>query len=140
MIEGSTVSILNVRSFNEKRGDILLIQITDYAREQIKEMLKAESSDSRLRFGVKGGGCSGLSYALGFDDEVNDELDEIGIINEIPVVMNKQDMPILENTKIDFKQNMMGGGFTIKNPNAIMSCGCGTSFRTETNVGSPGGC
>lgn len=116
------------------------INITDQARDQIKEMMQAESSECRLRFGIKGGGCSGLSYSLGFDDEVNEELDEIQSINDIPVVMSKQDMPILENTEIDFKQNMMGGGFSINNPNAVMSCGCGSSFRTETNVGNPEKC
>lgn len=116
------------------------IKITDNAREQIKEMLAEESSDTRLRFGVKGGGCSGLSYALGFDDELNEELDIVDVINEIPVVVSQVDIPILENTEIDFKQNMMGGGFSINNPNAIMSCGCGSSFRTETRVGTPGDC
>src|SRR5699024_2119186 len=110
-------------------GDRLLIQITDQARDQIKDMMQEETDDIRLRFGVQGGGCSGLSYALGFDDEVNNDLDETEIINEIPVVMNKQDMPILENTEIDFKQKMMGGGFSIHNPNAIMSCGCGSSLE-----------
>ena len=118
----------------------MLIHITDQARDQIQEMLKAEENDPHLRFGVKGGGCSGLSYALGFDEEVNQELDEVATVNDISVVMNKQDMPILENVEIDFKQNMMGGGFSIHNPNAIMSCGCGSSFRTETNVGVPGDC
>jgi len=116
------------------------INITDNAREQIKEMLEAEEAEVRLRFGVKGGGCSGLSYALGFDEEVNEELDDVGVINEIPVVMSKMDIPILEKTEIDFKQNMMGGGFSINNPNAVMSCGCGSSFRTETRVGTPGDC
>lgn len=116
------------------------INITDNAKNQIKEMLQSEDSETRLRFGVKGGGCSGLSYAIGFDDEFNKDLDELDIVNEIPMVMNKQDMAILENTEIDFKQNMMGGGFVINNPNAIMSCGCGSSFRTNTDVGMPEKC
>ncbi|MBO1005000.1 HesB/IscA family protein [Pseudogracilibacillus auburnensis] len=118
----------------------MVIKITDDARQQIKEMLKNESKESRLRFGVKGGGCSGLSYSLGFDDEVNEELDMIDEINEIPFVISKLDIPIIENTEIDFKQNMMGGGFSINNPNAIISCGCGSSFRTKDKVGTPGDC
>lgn len=118
----------------------MIIKITDDARQQIKEMLKEESKDSKLRFGVKGGGCSGLSYSLGFDDQVNDELDIVEVINEIPVIIFKQDIPVIENTEIDFKQNMMGGGFSINNPNAIMSCGCGSSFRTEEQAGMPGDC
>lgn len=118
----------------------MVISITDNARNQIKEMMKEESSESKLRFGVKGGGCSGLSYSLGFDEKVNEELDEVFEINEVPVVIFKQDIPIIENTEIDFKQNMMGGGFSINNPNAIVSCGCGSSFRTKDKVGTPGEC
>ncbi len=117
-----------------------MFAITDKAREQIKEMLKEESEDSRLRFGIQGGGCSGLSYALGFDDEVNEDLDIIDEVNEIEVVITKEDLGILEGTEIDFKENMMGGGFTINNPNAIMSCGCGSSFRTNETVGAPDKC
>src|SRR5699024_3879979 len=114
--------------------------ITDQARDQIKDMMQEETDDIRLRFGVQGGGCSGLSYALGFDDEVNNDLDETEIINEIPVVMNKQDMPILKNTEIDFKQNMMCGSLNIHNLNAIMSCGCGSTFKTDIAVGSTDKC
>ncbi|MFD1020509.1 HesB/IscA family protein [Thalassobacillus hwangdonensis] len=116
----------------------MILNITDQASLQIQEMMKEEESDRiRLRFGVKGGGCSGLSYAMGFDEEVNEELDKVFESNGIPVVMSSQDIAIVEGTKIDFKQNMMGGGFTIDNPNAIVSCGCGSSFKTATNAGTP---
>lgn len=109
----------------------MIITITDDARTQIKEMMKDESVDARLRFGVKGGGCSGLSYSLGFEEELNEELDVVEVINDIPVVIFKQDIPMIENTVIDFKQNLMGGGFSINNPNAVLSCGCGSSFRPK---------
>lgn len=118
----------------------MIIQITNDARNQIKDMMKEESEDAKLRFGVKGGGCSGLSYSLGFDEEINEELDVVEVINDIPVIITRQDIPIIENTEIDFKQNMMGGGFSINNPNAVLSCGCGSSFRTEEAVGTPGDC
>lgn len=118
----------------------MVITITDAACHQIKEMLKDEPEDAFLRFGVKGGGCSGLSYSLGFDYEINEELDMVSEINGIPVVIFKQDIPIIEKTEIDFKQNMMGGGFTINNPNAIFSCGCGSSFRTDRREGTPEEC
>lgn len=121
-------------------GLFMVITITDNARRQIQTMLEDESDQARLRFGVKGGGCSGLSYSLGFDEEINEEFDIVETINEIPVVINKMDIPIIENTEIDFKQNMMGGGFSINNPNAVFSCGCGSSFRTEENVGMPDKC
>ncbi|WP_083443569.1 HesB/IscA family protein [Ornithinibacillus contaminans] len=118
----------------------MVISLTDSASLQIKDMMKDESENARLRFGVKGGGCSGLSYSLGFDEEVNEELDLIEDINGVPVVIFKQDIPIIEGTKIDFKQNMMGGGFSIDNPNAIVSCGCGSSFRAKDREGTPGEC
>src|SRR5699024_12745292 len=118
-----------------------MFSITDRARQQIKEMLKDEPENSRLRFGIKGGGCSGLSYALGFDDEVNEDLDMIDEINEIAIVIAKEDLGILENTEIDFKENMMGGGFTINNPNAVMSCEIGRascSERVSKNMSTQG--
>lgn len=118
----------------------MVITITDNASEHIKEMMQDESEGARLRFGIKGGGCSGLSYSLGFEYDVNQELDTVDEINEIPVVFFNQDIPIIEGTKIDFKQNMMGGGFSIDNPNAIVSCGCGSSFRAKDRAGTPGDC
>src|SRR5690606_19945993 len=89
----------------------MVITITDRASRQIREMMEDESENVRFRFGVQGGGCSGLSYTMGFDEDVNQELDMIDEINGVPVVIVKQDVPILENTVIDFKENLMGGGF-----------------------------
>ncbi|MFD2045164.1 HesB/IscA family protein [Ornithinibacillus salinisoli] len=116
------------------------ITITDDARHQIQDMMKEESENVRLRFGIKGGGCSGLSYSLGFEYDINEELDMVDEINDIPVVIFKQDIPIIEGTTIDFKQNMMGGGFSIENPNAIVSCGCGSSFKAKDHEGTPEKC
>lgn len=118
----------------------MTITITDNASRQIKKMMEEEPVDAKLRFGVKGGGCSGLSYSIGFEQQINEDLDLVEEINEIPVVIAKPDIPIIENTEIDYKQNMMGGGFIINNPNAVFSCGCGSSFRTKENVGVPGDC
>src|SRR5690625_2738622 len=117
-----------------------MITITDNARKQIEKMMEIEDDDVHLRFGVKGGGCSGLSYTLGFEYDINDELDLVEEINGIPVVIFKQDLPIIENSVIDFKQNMMGGGFSIDNPNAMISCGCGSSFRAKDYEGVPEKC
>lgn len=119
----------------------MVLNITDNARLQIKEMMKDEDQESvRLRFGVKGGGCSGLSYSLGFDYDFNEELDLKEEVNGIPITIFKQDIPVIEGTTIDFKQNMMGGGFTIDNPNAIISCGCGSSFKAKDREGTPESC
>ncbi|MGY0693243.1 HesB/IscA family protein [Virgibacillus sp. FSP13] len=118
----------------------MVITFTDKAVEQVKEMMKDEEENVRLRFGIKGGGCSGLSYALGFDYDINEELDMVDEIDGIPVTIFKQDIPIIEGTTIDFKQNMMGGGFSIDNPNAIVSCGCGSSFKAKDRAGTPEKC
>ncbi len=123
-----------------RRSVKMVITLTDNASAQIKEMMQEESAGAHLRFGIKGGGCSGLSYSLGFEYDINEELDVVEDINGIPVVFFNQDIPIIEGTTIDFKQNMMGGGFAIDNPNAIVSCGCGSSFRTKDKVGTPGDC
>ncbi|WP_138420267.1 HesB/IscA family protein [Aquibacillus sediminis] len=119
----------------------MVLNITDNASLQIKEMMKDEDSENiRLRFGVKGGGCSGLSYSMGFDQDINQDLDMTEEVNGIPLTITKQDIPIIEGTTIDFKQNMMGGGFTIDNPNAIVSCGCGSSFKAKEREGTPENC
>lgn len=118
----------------------MVVTFTDNAVEQIRVMMEDETDDVRLRFGIKGGGCSGLSYSLGFEHDVNEELDMVDEINGIPVVIFKQDIPIIEGTSIDFKQNMMGGGFSIDNPNAIVSCGCGSSFKAKEREGVPDKC
>ncbi|WP_017186771.1 HesB/IscA family protein [Alkalibacillus haloalkaliphilus] len=118
----------------------MTINLTEPATLQVKEMLKDESAEEvYLRFGVKGGGCSGLSYKLGFDYEKKDTDRELEI-SGIPVLIAEMDAPIIEGTTIDFKQNMMGGGFTIDNPNAIVSCGCGSSFKAPGVEGQPGNC
>jgi iron-sulfur cluster assembly protein len=117
-----------------------IVQITEAAALQIKDMMKQnEEEGAFLRVGVQGGGCSGLSYGMGFEQEKTEkdlEFEAYGI----KVVVNKEDAPILNGTKIDYKQSMMGGGFTIDNPNAIASCGCGSSFRTATVTGTPEEC
>ncbi|SER78136.1 iron-sulfur cluster assembly protein [Gracilibacillus ureilyticus] len=119
----------------------MILNITDNAKYQIMEMMKEEDEETvRLRFGVKGGGCSGLSYSLGFDYDVNEELDHTEVTNGIPLTIKKFDIDVIKGTTIDFKQNMMGGGFTIDNPNAIVSCGCGSSFKAKEREGTPENC
>ncbi|MDF2788800.1 iron-sulfur cluster assembly accessory protein [Neobacillus sp. 3P2-tot-E-2] len=117
-----------------------VIILTEAAALQIQEMMKHnEEEGALLRVSVKGGGCSGLSYGMGFDHEVKEE-DLHFAQHGIQILVAKEDAPILNGTKIDYKQSMMGGGFTIDNPNAIASCGCGSSFRTATATGTPEEC
>ena len=84
-----------------------------------------------LRVGVKGGGCSGFSYTLGFDDNKN-EIDQSSIKEwqpeDIEVVCDPKSFLYLNNTIIDFESSLMGRGFTFNNPSASKTCGCGESF------------
>ena len=111
-----------------------MITISELASEKIKEMLEAkESPDLFLRVGVKEGGCSGFSYGMGFDDEEKDgdqALESAGL-----TVVDGDSIEYLNGLVIDFKESAMGGGFTIENPNASATCGCGSSFRTATDAG-----
>ncbi len=133
----------NNRSFHNEQGGIQMseiVKITEAAAYQIKDMMKEhEEENAYLRVGVKGGGCSGLSYGMGFEHEINEE-DQILEQHGMTILIKREDAPILNGTIIDFKQSMMGGGFTIDNPNAIASCGCGSSFRTAQNTGTPEEC
>ncbi|MDX8360875.1 iron-sulfur cluster assembly accessory protein [Cytobacillus sp. IB215316] len=117
-----------------------ILEITESAAHQINAMKKEnEEEGALLRIGVQGGGCSGLSYGMGFEHEVAEsdiQFEQHGI----QMVIDEESAPILKGVKIDYKQSLMGGGFTIDNPNAIANCGCGSSFRTATNEGAPEEC
>lgn len=119
-----------------------MLNISELAAEKVKEMLAEQQEEGQklyLRVGVKGGGCSGLSYGMGFDADVKE--DDVHLnFHGIDVIIDKESAPLLDGVQIDFKQNMMGGGFTIDNPNAIATCGCGSSFRTKENAGTPEDC
>ncbi|MGY4689086.1 iron-sulfur cluster insertion protein ErpA [Salibacterium sp. K-3] len=117
-----------------------MITITESAAAQVKTMMEEEEDPNvKLRVGVKGGGCSGLSYGLGFDTEV-EESDHVLEQNGLEVLVDSDSADVLQGVVIDYKQNMMGGGFTIDNPNAIANCGCGSSFKTATRAGTPEDC
>ncbi|EGL81887.1 iron-sulfur cluster assembly accessory protein [Caldalkalibacillus thermarum TA2.A1] len=116
-----------------------MITITESASAKIKEMLAEEEGNPYLRIGVTYGGCSGLTYGMGFDTEKKDG-DEVFEQNGITIVVDSNSKKYLAGTKIDYKENLMGGGFTIDNPNAIATCGCGTSFRTAEDAGKPEEC
>ncbi|OFC96223.1 HesB protein family protein [Bacillus thuringiensis] len=117
-----------------------MIEVTEQAAFQIKDMLKdAEDGEKYVRLAVHGGGCSGLSYGLGFEVEPKED-DTVLEFFGVEFVIDKESAPIVKGVKVDYKQSMLGGGFTIDNPNAIASCGCGSSFRTATNAGKPEEC
>ena len=104
------------------------ITLTPGAIEQLKRIQKEQSvpADHGLQVGVKGGGCSGFSYILGFD--VIKEKDDIYEINGLKVMIEKAHGIYLLGMEIDWLDGLNNRGFTFNNPNAKESCGCGTSF------------
>ncbi len=114
-----------------------MVNISETASDKIQEMLAAEESEGLfLRIGVKEGGCSGFSYGMGFDDERHDD-DKVLDIHGLTVVVDGESAKYLYGVEIDWKESAMGGGFTIQNPNAVATCGCGSSFRTASDAGKP---
>lgn len=104
------------------------VQLTSDAVEQLNLIRQQENIPDEycLRVGVKGGGCSGFSYVLGFDlPQANDEAYDI---NGMRVVMNKAHAIYLLGMEVDFVNGLDNRGFTFNNPNAKSTCGCGTSF------------
>ncbi|MBS7345028.1 MAG: iron-sulfur cluster assembly accessory protein [Caryophanon sp.] len=117
-----------------------VVIITEAAAFRIKEMMEHnEEQGAFLRVGVNGGGCSGLTYGMSFTMEKNDD-DLEDAQHGLQIVVKGEDAPILNGTKIDYKQSLMGGGFTIDNPNAIANCGCGTSFKAAARPAEPQPC
>ncbi len=111
------------------------IMLTEKAAEQITSLIRRENYPSTmyLYVGVKGGGCSGLSYVLDLRDEAHvpvADTDECFASQGIPVVCDLKSYFVgnLSGTTIDYHESIMGAGFTFKNPNAKHTCGCGSSY------------
>ena len=104
------------------------ISLSQGAIVEVKRLMSAADFDTTqyLRIGVKGGGCAGMTYVLGFDvQEADDELFEI---EGIPVLVKKAHGIYLIGMEVDFQDGLNARGFVFKNPNASSTCGCGTSF------------
>ena len=104
-----------------------MITLTEKAQEQVKQLLPQQASGAFLRVGVKGGGCSGLTYEVHFDTQAK-EGDRSYDVNGLKVVCDPKSFIYLDGMAIDFSTELVGGGFRFINPNATGSCGCGTSF------------
>ncbi|MEW4371590.1 HesB/IscA family protein [Paenibacillus kandeliae] len=108
-----------------------MIIISDAAATRMKEIMADQDIPGLfVRVGVNAGGCSGFSYAMGFDSEESEQ-DIYMTIQDMKVVVDKEDLKFLNGLEIDFEESGLSGGFTIHNPNAIATCGCGSSFRTR---------
>lgn len=117
-----------------------MITMTSAAVDQLKEFLAEQGTpDHALRVFVAPGGCSGLQYGMTID-EAADEGDEILETNGVRVLVDSFSAMYLEEAEIDYVNSLMGGGFTVSNPNAVASCACGHSFDSGGNAGTAQGC
>ena len=108
-----------------------LITITAKAAEKINEFLAEEKEKSEfLRIYVQGGGCSGLSYGMGFEKAAEED-DLIIEENGVKVLVDSMSQDHLQGANVDYIESLMGSGFKINNPNVTKSCSCGSSFSTE---------
>ena len=106
-----------------------MISLTEAAQSKVKVILEQEKQtmpNGGLRIYVQGGGCSGFSYGMVLD-EVSDG-DQIFDIEGVKVIVDPMSLRYLEGAEVDYKEDLMGGGFAIKNPQATSTCGCGHSF------------
>jgi iron-sulfur cluster assembly protein len=104
------------------------VQLSENAISEVKRLMSEPGFDQGqyLRVGVKGGGCSGMSYVLGFDQKEED--DEIYDIAGVPVIVKKAHGIYLFGMQVDYQHGLNARGFIFNNPNASSTCGCGSSF------------
>jgi len=101
---------------------------TDSAADKVKQLVDEEGNpDLKLRVFVQGGGCSGFQYGFTFDEVVNDDDTQMGK-NGVTLLIDAMSLQYLMGAEIDYKEDLQGAQFVIKNPNATTTCGCGSSF------------
>jgi iron-sulfur cluster assembly protein/iron-sulfur cluster insertion protein len=105
-----------------------VITLTDAAASKVKELLDAEGDSSlALRVAVRPGGCSGFAYEMFFDGDVAGD-DDVKTYGDVKVVVDPSSAQLLTGATLDYKDGLQQAGFSITNPNASRSCGCGQSF------------
>jgi len=113
---------------NYKDNDLLIF--TDAAANKVKDLIEEEKNDSlKLRVFVSGGGCSGFQYGFTFDENIQDGDTQIEK-NGVTLLVDPMSFQYLSGAEIDYKEDLEGSQFVIKNPNATTTCGCGSSFST----------
>ena len=107
------------------------VTLTEKAANEVKKIIADQKfpTGTMLRVGVAGGGCSGFQYALGFDEKFDEKVDAKREYHGVTVVVDKKSDLYLDGTTVDFYEDISRRGFTFDNPNAVKSCGCGSSFQ-----------
>jgi iron-sulfur cluster assembly protein len=105
-----------------------VISLTEAAIKEVKRLVNVQGiTEGGLRLGVKGGGCSGLSYTINFDEKIGPH-DQVYDIEGVKVIVDAKSAIYLQGTQLDYQKDLMGGSFKFVNPNANKTCGCGESF------------
>lgn len=104
-----------------------MITLTENAVTKLRDLFAEENNPNLLlRVFVQGGGCSGFQYGFTFDEQRNE--DDFDVPAEVPVVVDAMSMQYLEGSAVDYREDVMGSSFVISNPQAVSTCGCGSSF------------
>lgn len=113
---------------DKPKSELIPVSLTERAAKQVRKIRESEDLEEGLylRVAVEGGGCSGLSYKLGFDIRTDD--DELFESQDLDIVVDPKHLMYLDGIVIDYPDGLDARGFTFDNPNASESCGCGTSF------------
>ena len=101
--------------------------LSESAAKRIQAMLSGEPDGSFFRVAVNGGGCSGFQYEFSIDNARQDD-DMTFTSHDVEVVIDEMSLELVDNAELDYVQDLMGSYFSVSNPNATASCGCGTSF------------
>lgn len=116
--------ILSIKSSKPQKT----VELTGTAVEKVRELIVAENDpDLALRMAVRPGGCSGFSYEMYFDSQI-DDTDIVEEFEDVKVIVDPQSAEMVRGSTLDYKEGLMGAGFAIENPNVTQSCGCGNSF------------
>ena len=109
----------------------MAVSLTEKAAGEVKRIIEDQKFEDSivLRVGVTGGGCSGFSYALNFDKEYDEKVDSRIDCHGVSIVVDRKSALYLDGTTVDFHDGIDKRGFTFNNPNAVKSCGCGSSFQ-----------
>lgn len=117
-----------------------LITLTPAAAEAVQGLLAKRNLEGyALRVFISGGGCSGFQYGMALEANIREQ-DLIAEFDGVKVVVDEVSIEYLRGATVDYVEGVMGSGFKIENPNAVSSCGCGSSFRTKDGEAAEGGC
>ena len=106
------------------------ITLSDKGAEKVQEFLAGQgdaAASAGLRVGVRGGGCSGFQYQLAFDEQR--DTDAVFEDHGLKLLADRQSLPYVAGSVIDYEESLQGAGFRVNNPNVVAACGCGSSFR-----------